>query len=165
MKTLYLTLICVFFYEAAIAQNQPSKQPSYKRIPTVPPFTLALASDSSLFTKENLRKKKSIIIMVFSPDCDHCIHATEDLLSNIQLFKNTQIILTSSLSYESVQKFYKDFNLVAYTNIYVGYDSKRFLSSFYEVVSFPSIYLYDKKGKFKKAFFDHPDFKNIAVFL
>ena len=165
MKTLFLALICVFFYETGIAQNQSPKQPAYRRIPTVPPFNLMLASDSSFFTKENLRKKKAIIIMVFSPDCDHCIHATEDLISNIKLFKNSEIILASSLSYESVKKFYKDLNIVTYPNIHVGYDSKRFLSSFYEVVSFPSIFLYSKKGIFKMDFSDHPNFKLIASSL
>ena len=165
MKTLFLVVICAFFNLDMIAQVQSLSEPAYKRIPTVPPFSLALATDGSMFTKENLRKKKPTILMVFSPDCDHCIHATEDLLNNIKLFKNSQIILATSLSYESVKKFYKDLNLAAYSNIHVGYDSKRFLSSFYEVVSFPSIFLYDKKGNFKKEFLDHPDFKNISSFL
>ena len=164
MKTLFLVVICTFFGAAVFAQTKPA-EPAYKRIPTIPPFLLAQAKDSSFITKKDLKKKKPVIIMVFSPDCDHCIHATEDLVMNIQKFKNAQIILATSLSFESLQKFYKDLNLAAYSNIHVGYDSKRFLSSFYEVVSFPSIYLYDKKGNFKKAFVDHPDFKNIATFL
>lgn len=165
MKTLFLVVICAFFYSNMGAQVQPPTEPAYKRIPTVPPFTLALATDSTIFTKENLRKKKPTIIMVFSPDCDHCVHATEDLITNIKLYKNTQIVMATSLSYESVSKFYKDLNLAAYPNIHVGYDSKRFLSSFYEVVSFPSIFLYDKKGNFVKEYLDHPDFKNIATYL
>ena len=100
--------------------------------------------------------------MVFSPDCDHCVHATEDLIANIKSFKNAEIILASSLSYGSVKKFYNDLHLAAYKNIHVGYDSKRFLSSFYEVRSFPSIFLYNKKGIFKMDYSDHPNFKGIA---
>ena len=164
MKTLFLLAICTFLGVAVFAQNA-AIEPAYKRIPTVPPFNLALASDSSIFTKENLRKKKPLIIMVFSPDCDHCLHATEDLIKNIKLFKNTEILLASSLSYESVQKFYRDLNLASYKNIHVGYDNKRFLNSFFEVRNFPSIFLYDKKGKFMKDFLDHPDFKNISSSL
>ena len=138
MKTLSLVLIFTFFYISLSAQIQNGVEPAYKRIPTIPPFRMALAVDSSIFTKENLNKNKPVVIMVFSPDCDHCIHATEDLIKNIKSFKNAEIILVSSLSYESVHKFYKDLNLAAYPNIHVGYDSKRFLSSFYEVRSFPS---------------------------
>ena len=165
MKTLFLLSICTFFSCILSAQSQAIGEPAYKRIPTIPPFSLLLSADSTIFTKQQLKKKKPVIIMVFSPDCDHCIHATEDLITNIKSFKNTEIILASSLSYETVQKFYRDLNIAAYKNIYVGYDSKRFLSSFYEVVSFPSIFLYDKKGNFKKEFLDHPDFKNISSFL
>ena len=165
MKTLFLVIICAFFYGGLSAQIQPSLEPAYKRIPTVPPFSLVMAGDSSVFTKENLRKKKSIIIMVFSPDCDHCRHAAEDLIKNIKSYKNTEIVLSSSLSYESVRKFYKDLNLAAYANIHVGYDSKRFLNSFFDVRSFPSIFLYDKKGDFKMDFTDHPNFKIMASSL
>ena len=165
MKTLFLVILSVLFYGGVSAQIQQPQEPAYKRIPTIPPFSLMLSPDSILFTKENLKKKKSVIVMVFSPDCDHCIHATENLISNIKSFKNTEIVLASSLSYESIQKFYKELNLAAYPNIYVGYDSKRLLSSFYEVKSFPSIFLYSKKGGFKMNFPDHPDFKMIASFL
>ena len=165
MKTLLIVAVCAFFYGGLSAQIPASVEPAYKRIPTIPPFSLAMASDSTIFTKENLRKKKPVIIMVFSPDCDHCVHATENLIKNIKALKNTEIILASSLSYESIRKFYKELNLAAYPNIHVGYDSKRFLSSFYEVKSFPSIFLYNKKGEFKMDFSDHPNFKIIASSL
>lgn len=165
MKTLSLVLIFTFFYIGLSAQIQNAVEPAYKRIPTIPPFSMALANDSSIFTKENLKKKKPVVIMVFSPDCDHCIHATESLIANIKSFKNAEIILASSLSYESIQKFYKDLNLAAYPNIHVGYDNKRFLNTFYEIRSFPSIFLYSKKGIFKMDFSDHPNFKLIASSL
>ena len=165
MKTLFLLSICAFFSCIVSAQSQAIGEPAYKRIPTIPPFSLLLAADSTIFTKQQLKKKKPVIIMVFSPDCDHCIHATEDLITNLKSFKNTEIILASSLSYQTVQKFYKDLNIAAYTNIHVGYDSKRFLSSFYEVRNFPSIFLYNRKGFFKMDFTDHPNFTLIASSL
>ena len=165
MKTLFPVLIYAIFLGNLSAQAQTIVEPAYKRIPTMPPFSLQLASDSSLFTKVQLKKKKPVVIMIFSPDCDHCIHATEDLIKNIKSFKNTEIVFVSSLSFESIQKFYRDLNLQAYKNIHVGYDSKRFLSSFYEIRSFPSIFLYDKNGNFKMNFSDHPDFKLISTAL
>lgn len=165
MKTLILVIICTFFYRGTIAQSTTAIEPAYKRIPTIPPYNLRSVVDSVLFTKTDLKKKKPVILMIFSPDCDHCVHATENLLANINLFKNTQIIMVSSLSYESIQKFYNDLKLFNYPNIKVGYDKGRFLSSFYEVQNFPSIFLYDKKGKFKADFNDHPKFEEIAKSL
>ncbi len=165
MKTLFLVILSAFFYGPISAQVQIPDEPAYKRIPTIPPFSLMLSPDSVLFSKDNLKKKRAVVVMVFSPDCDHCIHATQDLILNIKSFKKTEIVLASSLSYESIQKFYKDLNLNQYPNIHVGYDSKRFLSSFYKVKSFPSIFLYNKKGAFKMDFTDHPNFKVIAAAL
>ncbi|MCY7292267.1 MAG: redoxin domain-containing protein [Ferruginibacter sp.] len=165
MKTLFLVVIYTFFYSGVLAQNPAVIEPAYKRIPTIPPYNLVSVVDSVLFTKADLKNKKPVIIMIFSPDCDHCVHATEDLIANINLYKKTQIILVSSLSYKSVQKFYTDLKLANYPNIKVGYDEARFLSSFYEIRNFPSIFLYDKKGYFKEAFIDHPTFVNIAKSL
>ncbi len=165
MKTLFLVVICTFFCSVVFSQATTPMEAAYKRIPTIPPYNLISVADSVAFTKAELKNKKPVIIMVFSPDCDHCIHATEDLIANINLYKKAQIILASSLSYKSVQKFYTDLKLAKYPNIKVGYDDARFLSSFYEVRNFPSIFLYDKKGNFKEAFIDHPSFKNIAKSL
>ena len=165
MKTFILVIICTFFYAGLIAQSTTSIESAYKRIPTIPPYNLRSVADSVLFTKADLKKKRPVIIMIFSPDCDHCIHATENLLANINLYRKAQIIMVSSLSYKSIQKFYNDLKLVQYPNIKVGYDKDRFLSSFYEVRNFPSIFLYDKKGNFKADFNDHPKFEEIAKFL
>ncbi len=165
MKTLLFLILTALYYGPVSGQTQLSAEPAYKRIPTIPPFNLVLSPDSVSFGKNNIKKKRALIIMVFSPDCDHCIHATQNLILNIKSFKKTEIVLASSLSYASVQKFYKDLNLIEYPNIHVGYDSNRFLSSFYEVKSFPSIFLYNKKGDFKMDFTDHPDFKVIAEAL
>lgn len=165
MKTFILVIICTFFYAGLIAQSTTPIEFAYKRIPTIPPYNLRSVADSVLFTKADLKKKRPVIIMIFSPDCDHCIHATENLLANINLYRKAQIIMVSSLSYKSTQKFYDDLKLVQYPNIKVGYDKDRFLSSFYEVRNFPSIFLYDKKGNFKADFNDHPKFEEIAKFL
>ena len=162
MKTLSLVVIYTFLCSAVFAQTTMPLEPAYKRIPTIPPYNLISVADSIAFTKDDLKKKQPVIIMVFSPDCDHCLHATENLLANINLYKKAQIIMASSLSYKSIQKFYTDLKLENYPNIKVGYDAQYFLSSFYEVKSFPAVFLYNKKGKFTADFSDHPKFEEIA---
>ncbi len=100
--------------------------------------------------------------MVFSPDCDHCIHATENLLQNIKLFKNTQIVMATSLGFNHLLKFYTDFKLADYANIKVGLDNVYMLGTFYGIKSYPSIYVYDKKGNFKNSFEGTVSWKIIA---
>jgi thioredoxin-related protein len=139
--------------------------PAYIRIPSIPPFNITIAPDSIPFTKENLKKKKASIIMVFSPNCDHCVHSTQDLITNYENFKKVQIILATAAPFEQVKHFYSSLKIADYPNIKVGQDKSFFLGTFFEVRSFPAIFLYDKKGKFKQAFDSNAKWETIAKFL
>lgn len=148
-----------------LAQTLTDSLPRYKRIPTVPPFKLVVAPDSVVFIKDELKKKRATIVMIFSPDCEHCVHSTENLLPHYNLFKKVQIVMATALSYDHVKKFYTNLKLTDYPNIKVGYDAAYFLGGFYEVRSFPAIFLYDKKGNFKQAFDGNTKWETIAAAL
>lgn len=124
----------------------------YLRFPTVPPFSITRAPDSVRFTKDNLHKKTATIIMVFSPDCEHCQHEVNEIKAHINLFKKAQIVMASPLDYSYLKKFYEDYKIADYPNITIGRDPTYMLGTFYHVRSFPAIFVYNKKGKFIKAF-------------
>ncbi len=165
LKTFLFLVIFTIFGNVLFAQSHKDSLPNYQLIPTVPPFKLIMSPDSVVFIKDHLKKKRATIIMVFSPDCDHCVRSTEDLLAHYNLFKKVQIVMATSLGYSHVKKFYTDIKLIDYPNIKVGYDTSNFLGTFYEVRSFPAIFLYDKKGNFKKAFDANAKWETIAAAL
>lgn len=166
MKKLFvLSLFSFIAFFANAQQLEGDSVPAYKRLPAMPPFKIMVAPDSTSFTREDLKKRKPNVIMVFSPDCDHCVHSTEDLIAHYDLFKNVQIIMVSALPFEYVKKFYEKLHIANYPNIKVGEDKNYFLGSFYQVKSFPSIYLYSKKGKFKQFFDPNTPWETIAKFL
>ena len=142
-----------------------SALPVYKQFPTVPPFSLYIVPDSSLFLKKDLKKNKATIVFVFSPDCDHCQHATEDLIKNYDDLKKAQIVMATSLGYQYIPKFYAINQLERFKNIYMGWDQNRFLSNFYGVTTFPSVYVYDKKGNFVKGFEGNVSFDEVGKLL
>jgi len=121
--------------------------------------------DSTAFSKDDLKKKKETIIMVFSPDCEHCIHSTEDLLAHYDLFKNVQIVMGTPLAYEHIQKFWDKYKIADYPGIRVGLDNNYFLGQFYQIHSYPAIFLYDKKGQFKEFFDGSVKWEKIAQAL
>ncbi len=156
-----LFLISVFF--TAVNVMAQDSLPVYKRFPTVPPFKIISVADSSFFVKSDLKNKKPTMIMIFSPDCDHCQHATRDLLANAERFKKTQVIMAAYAPYEMVKKFYQDFNIASQPNITMGIDQGYFLTSFYGIKSFPSVFFYDKKGKLTGLFERNVNFGSMRI--
>jgi thioredoxin-related protein len=117
----------------------------YKRFPFIPPISL-LKSDSTLITKESLKKNRPVMIMYFSPDCHHCQHQIEELIKRMDDFKKIQIVLATYQPMEQLLDFENRYMLKQYSNIQSGRDSKFFIVPFYKIRNLPYLALYDKKG-------------------
>ncbi|MBL0181854.1 MAG: redoxin domain-containing protein [Chitinophagaceae bacterium] len=157
--------LIVLLFAVACSRAQTDSTFLYLRFPTVPPFTITKVADSTRFTKADLSRKKATIIIIFSPDCEHCQHETRELTANIKLFKKAQIIMASPLEHPILKKFYDEYGLAAYPNIIMGRDPSYFLGTFYNIRSFPAIFVYDKKGNFVKAFDGTAPVNQIAEIL
>jgi hypothetical protein len=164
MKRIFLSIVFCYFTVLAFSQLASYTLP-YLRFKTLPPFKITNVADSSFFTKNNLSKKKSTLIIVFSPSCEHCIHATKALLAHIDLFKKTQILMTSPLEHDLIKKFYNEYKIGNYSNILMGRDPSFFLGTFYGLKSYPGIYAYNKKGKFLQSFDSDTAMEKIAAIL
>jgi thioredoxin-related protein len=141
---LWLTCICL------VGKGQADSKPLYLQFPDIPPFTLTKVPDSSSFGKAALVKKKPVLIIYFSPDCDHCQQTTRQLIAQIDAFKDIQVIMASPLSYALIADFYTKYAIASYPNIVMGHDEKFFLGSFYRISEYPTMFLYNKKGRFIK---------------
>ncbi|MEO6290576.1 MAG: redoxin domain-containing protein [Ginsengibacter sp.] len=151
MKKIFLLLLNLVLCIVGFSQAS-NDDPVYLRFPVIPKFTVYKAPDSTAFTREDLKKRKPVVFVVFSPDCEHCQHETEEMLANIKKFKNTQIIMVTYLPYEEMIAFYKNYKIADYPQIIMARDTKYFFPVFYKVRNLPSIFVYDKNGDFKKSF-------------
>jgi len=163
LKKYFSLLLVVLMSKAAVAQIDTSLL--YLRFPIVPSFRLINVADSSIFTKNDLKKKRATIIMMFSPDCEHCQLETKELTAHMDLFKKVQIVMASPLDYNYIKKFYEEYKLADYPNITMGRDPSYFLGTFFKVRSFPSIFLYDKKGNYVTSFVGSTPIEQIAAAL
>lgn len=154
--------ICLLFIGFQSAKAQTDSLAVYKRFPTLPIFNLVKLPDSSSFTRDDIGRRKETMIMLFSPDCDHCIQATKDLLQQIHLFKGVQVIMVSSNSYAMIQSFFRDNKLADHPNITMARDASFYLGTFYNLKQYPSVYLYNKKGKFIREFIGSFSMKEVA---
>lgn len=154
MKKILLILTSFFIFCAGFSQTNPSKNnaPEYISNPSIPDFTVYTATDSSAFTKEDLKKKKATVLMIFSPECGHCQNVTRELTKNIDHFKNTQILMVTWLPYSEMMGFYHNFKIGEYPEITMGWDKKDFFLPYYQVQMYPKLVVYDKHGKYVDSF-------------
>jgi peroxiredoxin len=110
----------------------------------LPDFKLLLP-DSTNFYTENLSKKKHTIIIYFSPECDHCIHQTEEIIQSIDRFSGTQIVMATTLPFEKMKLFYTNMKISKYRNIIMGQDVLFFFPKYYRNHYLPGIAVYNKK--------------------
>jgi thioredoxin-related protein len=147
----YILIIVSFCLVSNIYSQSDTIQPPFKKNPIFPPVKLMLP-DKTTFTKDDLPKKKPVMLMIFSPTCNHCQHETEELLKNIDKFSNVEIVMATMMPFDSMMKFRDEYKLAEHDNIIVGQDTQFFLPVFYMINSLPYLAFYDKKGKLISVF-------------
>ncbi len=149
MKYFFLLISMLIISLASSAQQT---QPAYLQYRTVPAARLLLADSSGKELKAMLDKKKPLMIVVFSPECDHCKHEAEELVRNINKFKNIQIMMISMQPLHQINDFANRYNLVKYKNITVGRDYAYILPVYYDIKSLPFHAFYNKEKQLITAF-------------
>jgi thioredoxin-related protein len=118
----------------------------------LPPFRM-MQANGKVFKAEDLPIGKPIIIIYFSPDCDHCNILMRDFFKHQESFKNASIAMVTYLPVDDVRKFSQKYNVSKHTNLYVGSEgSTLFLKNYYTLTQMPFIALYTKNGDFVKSY-------------
>jgi thiol-disulfide isomerase/thioredoxin len=131
----------------------------------LPQFSVLLADSTTWYTKNDLPKRKKTIIMLFSPDCEHCKHETELIKKNISQFSGAHIVMITTLSFDKMLQFYKDFELEKFKNITVGRDTRFFFANYFKIHYLPFLAIYDKKYKLLKTFQGAPKWEDLMEYL
>lgn len=142
MKYFFLLMSTLLIGFSSAAQQT---QPAYLQYRTVPAARLLLADSSGKELKAMLDKKKPLMIVVFSPECDHCKQEAEELTRNMDKFKNIQIMMISMQPLHQINEFVSRYNLGKYKNIIVGRDYAYILPVYYDIKSLPFHAFYNKE--------------------
>jgi thiol-disulfide isomerase/thioredoxin len=151
LKNIISTLAAVLLSFAAMAQKDSSAAtlPCYL---TVPVFNITAVPDSNVYASTTLQKNKPVVIIMFSPDCEHCQNETKELLAWRKEIKDLQIIMVSTAPYIKVNEFYQDYNIAALPNVKMGCDIEYKLALVFRAATYPAVYVYDSKGVLSKAY-------------
>lgn len=150
MKFFFLfTLSILSFSGFCQVDNTP---PPYKRFPGLPPVKILLGDSTSWFTKEQVPAKKDVLYMIFSPECSHCQHETEELVAHKQDFKNIQIVMVTMQPLWEMKDFIIKYKLNEMPNVVVGKDIYYTTPSFYNIHNLPFLAMYDTSGNVIRTF-------------
>jgi thioredoxin-related protein len=145
MKNSFLFILLIGFLSAS-AQVDSTKMPPYKRFPSVPPIQILLSDSSTIFTKAQIPADKPVLVIVFSPDCSHCQHETEELIAHRDELKDVEIIMITMHPLWMMKDFITRYQLTSFPNMVVGKDIYYISPGFFDMHNIPFMAMYNKKG-------------------
>ena len=146
MKWIIAFCFCCLGF-CSFAQADDTSIPPYKRFPTLPPIQLLLSDSTTMFTKEDFAKKKPVLLILFSPECSHCQHETEELVKYKDDLKDIQIVMATLHPLTDMKAFIEHYKLKDLPNVIVGKDIYYLMPSFYNIHNLPYMAMYNKKGE------------------
>jgi thioredoxin-related protein len=148
MKRLLIAVLSLYFLYSAQAQTPVNAPPPpYLKNPGIPPFRLLQVDSLRFFTKDDIKKNRRVLIIFFSPECEHCKHQMRDILEDFSQFKDIEIVMATFQPFDEMKSFYNYFRIADHPNIMMGRDEKYLLPPYYRMQSLPFLALYDKKGQ------------------
>ncbi len=143
MKKLSLVILLVLMLSSSFLFAQNGK---------LPPFAM-MQPNGKVFRAQDLPMGKSVVIIYFSPECDHCEVLMKDLMKKEASFRKASVAMITYLPVDKVAKFVQQYNLNKYANIYVGTEGNSFfVRKYYKIEQMPFIALHDKNGNMVKTY-------------
>ena len=131
----------------------------------LPPFRM-MQTNGKIFKAEDLPMGKAIVIIYFSPECDHCDKLMKELVQQTEGLKKASIAMVTYLPVEKVLEFEKNYSLKKYPNIYAGTEGNNFfLRNYYKLTEMPFAALYSKNGDFIKSYTREIDLEDLSTRL
>ena len=153
-RNIVLFVFVVFSFLSVSAQNNEAKP--------LAPFDITLINSKNLRAYE-LKKNEPVMLMYFSPDCDHCKELTTEILKSAKTFGSKQLVMVTYFPVADVKKFANDLSLQKYPNIKVGTEGMTLVvQKHYNIRKFPFVVLYNKSGKLVKMFREQAPAKDIV---
>ncbi|MBS1747019.1 MAG: thioredoxin fold domain-containing protein [Bacteroidetes bacterium] len=132
---------------------------------SIAPFKIRLTNGAG-YTYQQLAKNKPVILVYFSPTCDHCKVFTEKMMKRVNDLKNDQLVMISYEDIKAVKAFDDKYKLSSHQNIKVGSEGYTFIvQKYYNIQHFPFVAEYDKTGQLKKIIKGNLEPEEIAAQL
>ena len=139
--------ILLFLFLTSITFGAYSQSASKKGTLELPEFKIMQTSGVYL-QKKDLPANKPLVVIYFSPNCEHCIALMDQLFPKINEFKKATLLFVTFVIPQELLPFEKKYNTISHPNIFVGSEGLAYtLKNFYRLEKTPFTALYNKQGK------------------
>jgi len=117
-----------------------------------PSFDLLLADSVTRLNTATIKEGDPIVLLYFSPDCEHCQKETEAILKHMSAMKEAQFYFVTNDPFDKLKVFKGYYKLDRYPNITLGRDEQFFLLRHFKGAYPPYLVLYDRQKRQRVAF-------------
>jgi len=126
---------------------------------------MLLADSSTRFSTASIKEGHPIVLMYFSPDCEHCQKETEVILKNMHALENAQFYFVTNDPLDRLKAFIGYYKVSKYSNITLGRDDQFFLLKYFKGAPPPYLVLYDRHKRQRAAFQGEMPIDTIISFI
>ncbi len=95
----------------------------------------------------------NLLVMLFNPNCGHCIEQTDVMKKNMDLFKKSRLVMVANVKMKDyLPDFVKQRETKKYPKITVGIDNSNFVNETFLYRSLPQINVYSPSRKLLKVY-------------
>lgn len=119
----------------------------------IPEFTI-VKPDGKAITQKALKPGKPAIILIFSPDCDHCGQMLDSMKAVVSGMEQTQLFLvTEARNKDHLKDFIEKKELDKYPAFReTGWDKGNLIYHIYTYQMLPQVNVYDAKHQLTRSF-------------
>ncbi|MGF7230494.1 MAG: TlpA family protein disulfide reductase [Arachidicoccus sp.] len=117
----------------------------------MPLFKIRLTNERG-FTYKDIKKDIPVVLIYFSPTCDHCEAFARELVKHEKALQKKQIVMVCWEDLNQAKQFDTAFKLSSHSNIKIGSEGYSFtVQKYFNIQHYPFIAFYDSRGQLVKT--------------
>jgi len=137
-------IVCLVFLAACFSKKHGG--------PELPVFNILLPDSVTVLNTSKIPTGNPIVLVYFSPDCEHCQAETEWILHHMDSLKKVNFYFVTNDPLDRLQIFYKAYGMDRHPNIVVGRDYEFAFIRLFKGISPPYTILYDRDKHERRVF-------------
>lgn len=152
--------------EVAQQETVDDTSTNYKVVGSPLPRIYAVTGKGEKITTKDMANDANLFVMLFNPTCEHCQDETRLLMKNMDMFKNSKLLL---LATDNMMSYLSFFNATTGVNkeprILVAIDSANFVNRTFTYDGLPQINIYNKERVLIKQFHGSQPMDSLATYI